>query len=140
MLMIVACTPTPLVTPSPSEEAVPDYLLNPAVTQNTIGTTICVAGWTSTIRPSSSYTTNLKKQQLIGQTNQNPADYEEDHWIPLELGGAPKEPRNLWPELWAHAHRKDEQENSNHKAVCAGTMPLAIARLDMYRNWRNTNG
>jgi DNA-binding CsgD family transcriptional regulator len=29
---------------------------NPAVTQATIGRTICVSGWTATIRPSSSYT------------------------------------------------------------------------------------
>jgi hypothetical protein len=28
----------------------------------------------------------------------SPSNYEEDHFIPLELGGAPKNPKNLWPE------------------------------------------
>ena len=32
------------------------------VTQATINSTICVSGWTSTIRPPSSYTTRLKNQ------------------------------------------------------------------------------
>jgi hypothetical protein len=28
----------------------------------------------------------------------NPKDYEEDHLISLELGGAPRDPKNLWPQ------------------------------------------
>jgi hypothetical protein len=61
------------------------------VTQGTIKTTICVKGWTATIRPPSSYTSALKRVQLVvwqyADTNQ--AHYEEDHLISLELGGAP---------------------------------------------------
>src|SRR3712207_3940055 len=38
--------------------------LNPDVTQATIGSTICVRGWTRTIRPPSSYTSALKVEQL----------------------------------------------------------------------------
>ena len=33
---------------------------NPAVTQETIGTTICVPGWTRGARPSSSYARRVK--------------------------------------------------------------------------------
>jgi hypothetical protein len=44
---------------------------NPDVTQDTIDSTICVSGWTSTVRPPSSYTTALKIQQIAeyGYTN-----------------------------------------------------------------------
>jgi Protein of unknown function (DUF2510) len=38
--------------------------VNPSVSQANIGRTICVSGWTATIRPDSSYTTELKVQQL----------------------------------------------------------------------------
>jgi hypothetical protein len=43
-----------------------------------------------------SYTNKLMIKQMVqyGEGG-SPADYEEDHVIPLELGGAPN-PRNLW--------------------------------------------
>ena len=37
-------------------------------------------------------------------------DYEYDHLVPLELGGAPNDPRNLWPEPGASPNPKDELE------------------------------
>lgn len=37
---------------------------NPAVTQENIQDTICVNGWTATVRPPSSYTNTLKKKQI----------------------------------------------------------------------------
>src|SRR5256885_9038407 len=69
-------------------------VFNPDVTQSTIGSTICVSGWTATIRPPSSYTTNLKNQQKIiyGEADIPNSDLEEDHLVPLELGGAPRDP------------------------------------------------
>ncbi|MEU3862683.1 hypothetical protein AB0F03_36140 [Streptomyces sp. NPDC028722] len=73
---------------------------NPDVTQATIGSTICVSGWTSTVRPPTSYTNPLKVQQIAayGYSDTSTADYEEAHLVPLELGGAPRDPKNLWPE------------------------------------------
>ena len=66
---------------------------NPAVTQANIGQTICVSGYTATIRPDSSITTELKKEQLAsGYTYKGDTAtgaYEEDHLISLEIGGAP---------------------------------------------------
>ena len=75
-------------------------MTNPDVTQDTIDSTICVSGWTATVRPPASYTTALKIQQIAdyGYTDTSTADYEEDHFIPLELGGSPTDPGNLWPE------------------------------------------
>ena len=38
-------------------------------------------------------------------------DYEYDHFVPLELGGATNDPRNLWPEPGASPNPKDTVEN-----------------------------
>jgi len=38
--------------------------LNPAVTQATIAATICVAGYTATIRPPTSVTNRIKAHQI----------------------------------------------------------------------------
>jgi hypothetical protein len=100
------------------------------VTQATIGKTICVKGWTKTIRPPLSYTNALKKQQLaqFHYADQNPSHYEEDHLISLELGGAPYSKKNLWPEPWSQAHKSDPRENAWHKKLCTGTLTLKQAR------------
>src|SRR5881227_2293039 len=69
---------------------------NPDVTQSTINSTICVSGWTATVRPSTSYTNALKVKQIAeyGYSDTSTSDYEEDHLVPLELGGAPKDAEN----------------------------------------------
>ncbi len=120
-------------------------VIDPAVTQANIKTTICVSGYTAKIRPSSSYTTSLKKTQIIayGYTDTATASYEEDHLISLELGGAPKDPKNLWPEpykmtyneLDTGARVKDKYENWLHTQVCAGKITLVVAQTDISRDW-----
>src|SRR5262245_48582281 len=58
--------------------------LNADVTQATIGQTICAHGWTRTIRPSSSYTSALKLEQLTQYGfSGGSAEYQEDHFISL---------------------------------------------------------
>lgn len=114
--------------------AAPDYsqppgAVNPAVTQANISTTICVRGWTATVRPSLSYTAALKRQmirdrRLPGTT----ADYELDHYVPLEIGGHPTDPRNLWPQPWPEARLKDKPEYALNRAVCGDRMTLSAAR------------
>jgi hypothetical protein len=103
---------------------------NPDVTQSTIDSTICVSGWTATVRPSTSYTNALKIKQIAqyGYSDTSTADYEEDHQVPLELGGAPKAAANLWPEPrygTKTAGNKDAVENKLKKAVCNGTVTLS---------------
>jgi hypothetical protein len=58
--------------------------------------------------------------------------YELDHLVPRELGGA-DDVANLWPEVWSDAHLKDREENRLHRAVCAGTVSLADAQMQMKR-------
>ncbi|WP_075736897.1 hypothetical protein [Streptomyces acidiscabies] len=132
-----SCSQSYLPLPDPSCQP---GALNPDVTQDTIGSTICVSGWTATVRPSSSYTTALKKQQIVeyGYSDTSTADYEEDHFIPLELGGAPKDPENLWPEPEygdKTAGNKDTVENKLKKAVCAGQVNLTDAQNAIASDW-----
>ena len=113
---------------------------NPDVTQDTINSTICVSGWTATVRPSTSYTNALKVQQIAayGYADTSTSDYEEDHLVPLELGGAPKDAANLWPEPRygdETAASKDSVENKLKKAVCNGTATLDDARSAMATDW-----
>ena len=100
------------------------------VTQARIESTICRAGWTATIRPPTSYTNALKARQLAawGYTNRKPGSYEEDHLISLELGGAPRSQRNLWPQPWAQARADDRLENTWHTMVCSGRLTLRQAQ------------
>jgi hypothetical protein len=107
----------------------PPGALNPQVTQATIYQTICVRGWTRTIRPPASYTRELKHEQMAARHLPGPpSDYQEDHFIPLELGGAPWDPRNLWPQPIREAERKDVWEARLNHAVCDGAMSLADAQ------------
>ena len=118
-------------------------MINPEVTQANIQQTIYVRGWTATIRPPVSYTNSLKKQQLQGArfTDKNPAHCEEDHFISLELGGSPRDAKNLWLEMWGTpgtplnsrgpfpssivgSKAKDKVETALNTAVCNGAMTL----------------
>jgi hypothetical protein len=103
--------------------------LNPDVTQATIGQTICVKGWTATVRPPASYTDQLKLQQMpeYGETGST-SDYQEDHLISLELGGNPTDPKNLWPEPYPRAGDVDKIENELNAKVCSGELSLAEAQ------------
>jgi len=115
---------------------------NPTVTQSNIHKTICVSGYTAKVRPKSSYTTNLKIQQLASGFAVNgdmaPGDYEEDHLISLELGGAPSDPKNLWPEPYFGKQGdriKDRIENKLHSLVCSGKISLRVAQSEIAKDW-----
>jgi hypothetical protein len=104
--------------------------LNPDVTQANIHRTICSRGWTKTIRPPVAYTNALKVRQMrqYGEAG-DLSKYQEDHLISLELGGAPADPRNLWPEPYPRASTVDTIENDLNAKVCSGELSLAEARL-----------
>jgi hypothetical protein len=112
---------------------------NPQVTQLNIASTICKSGWTATVRPPTSYTNDLKTRQLKQYGEAGPLSlYEEDHLIPLEVGGDPRDPRNLYPQPYAGsegARVKDKEETSLKKAVCGGRMKLADAQAKILQDW-----
>jgi hypothetical protein len=110
--------------------------LNPQVTQETIGTTICVAGYTSTVRPSEGITDPEKRASMLAYGDpSDPSSYEYDHLVSLELGGAVNDARNLWPEPGASPNPKDTVENQLHARVCSGQMTLAAAQHIIATSW-----
>jgi len=110
--------------------------LNPDVTQDTIHSTICAPGWTETAQPPASYGTALKLQQMrdFGETG-SPLNYKEDHLVPLSIGGAPRDPHNLFPQPTAKTTEKEDLEDQLHKQVCSGQMTLAAAQEKMRHGW-----
>jgi len=153
--------------PAPATAVLPDPAFtpgatNPEVTQATIGATICTAGWTATVRPPESYTERIKhlEDQSGGAVTYDGVTYrvhgfelpdpdvghfELDHLIPLEVGGSPTDPDNLWMEPYelpegdarvgTGSQTKDKVENVASAAVCAGRLTLADAQQQMAANW-----
>ncbi len=111
--------------------------IDPRVTQDNINSTICVSGYTKTVRPSVDYTNGLKIQGIkdYGYVDTDLSDYEEDHIIPLEVGGNPTEPQNLFPEPIQQAKEKDKVENYLHAQVCNGFMTLSEAQKEIIMDW-----
>ena len=131
-------TPVPrLILPDPT---ITPGGLNRMVRQSTIRKTICKSGWTKTIRPPVGFTNALKLSQMIvyGETG-SPSDYEEDHLIPLELGGAPRNPKNLWPEPHAQSSLSDPFETKLKREVCKGIITLKNARATI-RAFKDAQG
>lgn len=110
--------------------------ISPAVTQANIQSTICSYGYTETVRPPESITEPEKEASLAAYGDSGPLhDYEYDHLVPLELGGAPNDPRNLWPEPGASPNPKDAVEDELRQKVCEGRMTLAHAQRAIAANW-----
>jgi hypothetical protein len=78
--------------------------------------------------------------RTFGYHDRRLSHYEEDHLIPLGLGGAPSDERNLWPEPrtspdgWG-ADRKDELELALNQLVCSGRLPLREAQRAIATDW-----
>ncbi len=106
-------------------------VLNPGVSQSNIRSTICVRGWTKTVRPPVSYTNDLKRKQMREYGLHGLlSSYQEDHLVSLELGGNPTDPRNLWPEPYPRAAVVDGIENDLNHKVCTGALTLAEAQRE----------
>lgn len=109
---------------------------NPDVTQDTIGATICKRGWTTSVRPPVSVTEPQKfaSMKQYGATG-SASGYEYDHLVPLEIGGALDDPKNLWPEPGNSPNVKDTTENQLNKLVCNGKMSLIEAQMRIAKDW-----
>jgi hypothetical protein len=110
--------------------------LNPQVTQATIGRTICKRGWTASVRPPESITEREKAASMAAYGDHRPVSlHEYDHFVPLELGGATNDRRNLWPEPGTIPNPKDSVEGRLRREVCEGKMALARAQHLIVVNW-----
>ncbi len=128
-----------LINSSLPDKACTPGATDPRVTQADIQSTICVKGYTQTVRPPVAVTEKIKQEriQAYGDTD-SLKNYELDHLIPLELGGCPDCLANLWPEPYnivLGAHEKDQVENYLHDQVCAGQIPLTQAQNEIATDW-----
>jgi len=118
--------PDPACTPGSTD---------PRITQASIATTICRAGWTAAVRPPASATDRAKfgtAYPAYGIPAGTPS--ELDHLVPLELGGS-NDITNLWVEVGRVPYVKDAVENRLRAEVCAGRVTLAAAQLAIAADW-----
>jgi hypothetical protein len=113
--------------------------LNPLVSKETIQQTICVRGWTKTVRPPVSYTNPLKQRMMAesGVPPEGEGSIKLDHKIPLALGGSPESVQNLILQPDDEAKDKDRVEVCLARAVCAGRVTLTEAQRSIWENWRS---
>lgn len=156
-----SATPAPSVSPAralPRKAWLP-YSGTGRVIRGITAATVCTSGYATSIRPPSSYTDPLKRAQVtLGGTftyqgqpargyaypDHVLAHYEEDHVIPLSLGGQPRDPMNLYPEPLhataadggdAGAYTKDRYEGWVWRQVCSGALALHAAQARFRGDW-----
>jgi hypothetical protein len=123
--------------------------INPNVSQANIAVTICMPGWAESVRPPTAYTSALEAAQIIlyGYEDQDRSHYQEDHLVPLEIGGAPRDPRNLWPlplEIRfpdgsvMKGTEKDDLGDALKRRVCSGELLLDDAQRAIAGDWIQT--
>jgi hypothetical protein len=106
------------------------------VTQENIGQTICVSGYTKTVRKVSAKT-KAKVYAAYKVPKKDRSKYTIDHLIPLSLGGN-NSTKNLWPEPEKgskNATSKDGVERGLRTLVCNGTVPLNTAQTAIATDW-----
>lgn len=112
---------------------------NPAITQANIDTTICRPGYAMSARPAYAITGPLKRRMMDAQhPGEAMADYELDHLIPISIGGAPLDRRDLWLEPRrgpANARDKNVLAYVLWRLVCTHQVPLATAQHEMSHDW-----
>jgi hypothetical protein len=121
-------------------------LPNSSTTPGAVGSadvrSVCVHGYSRTVRPA--YTPAWRRFRTsvfhaYGIPHDQWPRYTIDHLIPLGLGGAPEDLRNVWPEPKAEAKRKDEVEDALIIAVCyRHTMQIGQAQAAIARDWTST--
>ena len=110
------------------------------VTQANIHVTICRPGYARSVRPPYAVTRRLKRAAMIrgGHYGERYSAYEFDHLVPLSLGGAQTDARNLWLEpvtgTWS-AVAKDQLEYVLWVKVCRGEISLGVAQRAIAANW-----
>jgi hypothetical protein len=129
--------PDPLPDPTCTPGAV-----DPDITASDIAVTICRPGWTATVRPPEAVTAPEKVGSAAAYGYTGPfATAEYDHLVPLELGGDPNDPANLWvepnddPHATSTRNAKDGLERTLRGLVCSGRLALATAQEAIASDW-----
>jgi hypothetical protein len=135
-MLVIAAAITMFGTPSQAAD-LPDHKITPGVTRLVDLKTICTPGSSKAAR----HTPQAVKEAVYrayGVKTRKPGEFEIDHLISLELGGADVQ-KNLWPQSYItapwNAHVKDHLENFLHDEVCAGRIPLKTAQHEIATDW-----
>jgi len=112
------------------------------VNPTTLDTTICRRGYTRRGRPAERVTEAIKRERLAayGEQRARLRNFELDHLVPLELGGALAAVANLWPESLdgpRGARVKDRLEAALNHAVCRHRLDLAKAQAAIAADWES---
>jgi hypothetical protein len=111
---------------------------DPAVTQETLAMTVCVPGYTQSIRHRARLLSRHKLALLAdaGLTPEAAADFRLDHILPLTLGGNPHALSNLALQPLALSYRKDRIERKLGCLVCTGQISLDDAQSAILEDWQ----
>jgi len=96
--------------------------VTPNVTQSNLSTTVCLTGYTTSVRPPSSYTQAWEKAHGGG------IDTVVDHITPLCAGGDPFNYANYQLQFKPDSYRKDTTERLVCKMLCNGKLTLDEAQ------------
>lgn len=112
--------------------------LNPDVSQSTIQQTICQKGYSSTVRPSTTYTNPIKFRLMrqAGIPESDKSVWALDHRIPISLGGHARKLENLQLLTAKENSRKSRIEVKLLCYVCVGQMPLSQAQQEIAGGWQ----
>lgn len=140
----VSATRAGFVEPVANADVLPDPktvpgAVDPTIVQANIATTICDSAYVAARTPPPSWkataTRRLAERIYPGE---RPENFQLDQLVPISLGGAATDARNLWLQPWAgngSAGKKDALETVLNRMVCAGQIPLASAQQAIARNW-----
>jgi hypothetical protein len=105
------------VVPWRSHMALPDRALTPGAVRTTSAAEACARPLPP--RPDQGTWWHLKREAMRSYhlTGLAARDFELDHLIPREIGGADLI-LNLWPQPWPQARRKDRLENEMASDFC----------------------
>lgn len=155
MLVVVRCAVLAIVVALASQgvaasaDDLPDASLTPGAVALTDVSAICRPGYARGVRPRGLLWRRLKDaayneyhlprgtRSTVDANGRRHSAYAIDHLIPLELGGSPTDPRNLWPEPIVSSKRKDRVENILHRRVCSGKESLTDAQRAIARDWQH---
>jgi hypothetical protein len=136
-------TPAAVALPPPVPVALPDPAASRAPVSGSVASPaptvaqLCTGSYVKKTTPSASVTDPIKAAQVAraASSDKDPSHYVEDQLVPIELGGAPTDVRNVWPQPTALAELKDREERRLRGDVCAGRTTLAAAQAQILAEW-----
>lgn len=110
--------------------------VNPAVNDATRASTMCLATYGVSVRPRERVLAAEAMGSLAAYGDlANPSAFVYSFLVPLDLGGAVNDTRNLWPEPTAVVAARDHLEFKLRTHVCNGTLSVLAAQDAMALNW-----